>query len=261
MVGTLGFNKSFAVGSSGRSGGLGIFWNEEIKLEIIGYSEYHIDVMVNELTPTKTRITFVYGEAQVPEQYKTWDMLRGIAGTGNDSWMVIGDFNEVLHGYEHDGVGSRSQAQMDGFRDALDTCGLSDIGYTGTDWTFEKKVAGGTFTRVRLDRCVANPEWAFSYPSAKLEHKASASSDHVALHLRLDGLHACSGSPKPFKYEACWERDQSLPPVIREGWEKTNGDSLLAVRAKLQGLSADLSHWERTQFGSVRREIARLKMS
>ena len=25
MVGTLGFNKSFAVGSSGRSGGLGIF--------------------------------------------------------------------------------------------------------------------------------------------------------------------------------------------------------------------------------------------
>ena len=173
--------------------------------------------------------------------------------------MVIGDFNEVLHGYEHDGVGSRSQAQMDGFRDALDTCGLSDIGYTGTDWTFEKKVAGGTFTRVRLDRCVANPEWAFSYPSANLEHKATASSDHVALHLRLDGLHACSGSPKPFKYEVCWERDQSLPSVIREGWEKTNGDSLPAVRAKLQGLSADLLHWERTQFSSVRREIASLK--
>ena len=28
LVGSLGFNKSFAVSSSGRSGGLGIFWNE-----------------------------------------------------------------------------------------------------------------------------------------------------------------------------------------------------------------------------------------
>ena len=36
MVGTLGFNKSFAVSSSGRSGGLCIFWNDEIKVEVIG---------------------------------------------------------------------------------------------------------------------------------------------------------------------------------------------------------------------------------
>lgn len=57
----------------------------------------------------------------------------------------MGDFNEVLHAHEHHGVGSRSQAQMDAFRDALDTCGLTDIGYTGRSWTWEKKVAGGTY--------------------------------------------------------------------------------------------------------------------
>ena len=38
MAGSLGFNKSYAVSSSGRSGGLGIFWNDEIKLEVVGYS-------------------------------------------------------------------------------------------------------------------------------------------------------------------------------------------------------------------------------
>ena len=38
MDGSLGFNKSFDVSSSGRSGGLGVFWNEEKNLEIIGYS-------------------------------------------------------------------------------------------------------------------------------------------------------------------------------------------------------------------------------
>lgn len=191
---TLGFNKSFAVSSSGRSGGLGIFWNDSIKVEVSGYSEYHIDVIVDDLLGIKSRVTFVYGEAQVNERYKTWDMLRGIAGTSTLPWAVIGDFNEVIHGYEHDGVGNRSQAQMDAFRDALDTCGLMDIGYTGNKWTFERKVTGGTFTRVRLDRCVATAEWLLSYPDAILEHKNSASSDHSALLLSVD-VNACRGGP------------------------------------------------------------------
>ena len=64
---SLGFNKSFAVSSSGRSGGLGIFWNDEIKVEISGYSKYHIDTLVDGLVDVQVKVTFVYGEAQVPE--------------------------------------------------------------------------------------------------------------------------------------------------------------------------------------------------
>ena len=30
LAGTLGFNHSYAVGSSGRSGGIGVFWNDGI---------------------------------------------------------------------------------------------------------------------------------------------------------------------------------------------------------------------------------------
>ena len=181
---TLGFNKSYVVSSRGRSGGLGIFWNDSIKVEVSGYSEYHIDVVVDDLVGIKSRVTFVYGEAQMSERYKTWNMLRGIAGTSTLPWAVIGDFNEVIHGHEHDGVGNRSQAQMDAFRDALDTCGLADIGYIGSSWTFERKVTGGTFTRVRLDRGVANPAWSITFPHAQLEHKTAATSDHVPIYVR-----------------------------------------------------------------------------
>ena len=138
----LGFNKSFAVSSSGRSGGLCIFWNDEIKVQILGYSRYHIDALVDNMVDIQVRISFVYGEAQVPNRQNTWNTLKNIAETQNRPWAVIGDFNEVLNLSKHDGVGSRSQAQIDGFREAVDTCGLSDIGYTGTDWTFEKRLLG-----------------------------------------------------------------------------------------------------------------------
>jgi hypothetical protein len=48
---------------------------------------------------------------------------------------MIGDFSEVLHRHEHLGVGDRDENQMMGFRDAMDICGLSDLGYVGRDWT------------------------------------------------------------------------------------------------------------------------------
>jgi exonuclease III len=37
---TLGFDNAFAVSSSGRSGGLGVFWNNKINLEILPYFQY-----------------------------------------------------------------------------------------------------------------------------------------------------------------------------------------------------------------------------
>ena len=40
---SLAYDSSFAVGSIGQSGGLVLYWNNEIKVEILGYSQYHID--------------------------------------------------------------------------------------------------------------------------------------------------------------------------------------------------------------------------
>ena len=95
LADTLGFNKSYAVSSSGRSGGLGIFWNDEIKVEVVGYSKYHIDTLIDELVESQVRITFVYGEAQVPERYKTWDMIRGIAVSHANHGLLL----EILMRY------------------------------------------------------------------------------------------------------------------------------------------------------------------
>ena len=38
LKGTLGYDNSFAVSSLGRSGGLGIFWNNNTRVELLPYS-------------------------------------------------------------------------------------------------------------------------------------------------------------------------------------------------------------------------------
>jgi hypothetical protein len=139
---SLGFDKCFVISSAGRSGGLGLFWNKEIKIEVLPYSQYHLDTIVTEEGQEPWRLTVVYGEAQVTERHKTWDMLRFIRSASDLPWLCIGYFNEVLHRSEHEGVNERSNSQMAGFREMVDLCGLCDLGYTGVPWTFEKRVAG-----------------------------------------------------------------------------------------------------------------------
>lgn len=141
----LGFKNSFAVSSTGRSGGLGMYWNDDVKIEILPYSQYHMDTIVTGLEGDPWRLTCVYGEARTTERHKTWDMLKFIISSTDLPWICLGDFNEVLHRHEHVGVQERSMAQMAGFRDMMDVCGLADLGYRGNSWTFEKKGRGRKF--------------------------------------------------------------------------------------------------------------------
>jgi hypothetical protein len=137
------YDNVFDVSSTGRSGGLGIFWNNEIKLDLLPYSQYHIHAVVHPPNAEPWRFTCVYREARVSDRHKMRDMLKFIKSYSPLPWMLIGDFNEVLHREEHMGVNDRSNSQIKAFRDMVNTCELMDLGYTGTPSTFDNKVAGG----------------------------------------------------------------------------------------------------------------------
>lgn len=124
-------------------------------------------------------MTCVYGEAQTHLRHQTWTVLKNTSTFSTLSWLCIGDFNEVLRPDEHEGVGHRSNAQIQAFREMTDVCMLLDIGYKGRFWTFEKKVAGGTFTRCRLDRALLNNDWMARFPNASLTHLTTATSNHA----------------------------------------------------------------------------------
>jgi hypothetical protein len=143
-------------------------------VEILPYSQYHIDVIVTESGGEPWRLTCVYREAQTHLRFKTWDMLKFIKSSNSLPWMCIGDFNEVLHQSEHEGVQERNLAQIAGFWEMVDVCGLRDLGFEGRRWTYEKKVAGGSFCRVRLDRAVTTADWCARFPNSTVQNLVAA---------------------------------------------------------------------------------------
>ncbi|XP_073353561.1 uncharacterized protein [Aegilops tauschii subsp. strangulata] len=148
---------------------------------------------------------------------------------------------------------------MDGFRDVLDVCGLLDLGHKGTWWTFEKRVAGGTYTRVRLDRAVADAAWSTVFPFAEVSNETAACSGHGPIVLKLTDDEEARRKPKSFKYEVMWERHPELHSFIETNWNgKPKGLSANEVRDKLKDLSEKLYSWDRHTFGNVKKEIKQL---
>jgi endonuclease/exonuclease/phosphatase family metal-dependent hydrolase len=87
--------------------------------------------------------------------------------------VVIGDFNEICFSHEKDGGNARPPRFMQAFREALDDCGLEDLGFTGDPFTWKHRRM-----RQRLDRAVATNSWSLMHPGAVLQHLGYIRSDH-----------------------------------------------------------------------------------
>jgi len=188
-------------------------------------------------------------------------MLKFIKASSHLPWVCIGDFNEVLHRDEHCGVQERSHAQIAGFREMVDVCGLYDLGFEGRKWTFEKKVAGGSYCRVRLDRALAIADWCMRFPLVQLTHLTAAASDHDPILLRWEqeperGRRRRS---KIFRYEVMWESHDEFASMLAQTWQGAGtAHTLQELHDKLLSVAGGLSAWDNSIFGHVRRELRSL---
>jgi hypothetical protein len=112
----LGFNKCFVVDGEGKGGGLTLFWDESIRVEIFSYGLHHIDTLIwDGVHHAAWRGTFVYGEPRTHNRCKMWELLKRIKPYSYAPWMMIGDFNEAMWSFEHLSSCRRPAKQMGRF--------------------------------------------------------------------------------------------------------------------------------------------------
>ena len=102
-----------------------------------------------------------------------------------EPWLLIGDFNEAMSGYEHFSACQRPERQMAAFRDVLADCGSVDLGFVGLPYTYDNGRDGNANVKVRLDRAVAETRWRDLFNDATLHHLVSSRSDHCPLLLEI----------------------------------------------------------------------------
>ncbi|KAK3218735.1 hypothetical protein Dsin_012705 [Dipteronia sinensis] len=215
----LGFFGKLVVNCSGKSGGLCMLWSTNVQVVLLSYSLAHMDVrLASSLDNRWWQLIGFYGNPNANQRSHSWNLLRRLVDMSNLPWVCVGDFNEVLDGAEEIGGVPKDWKLLAGFREALDDCGLDDLGYTGQQFTWCNKREGEAFIQERLDRCVGNLDWQTSFPDFQVSHLDYWHSDHRLIILEFsDNLGATGEANRKqrFHFEECWI-DNILAEDIKE---------------------------------------------
>lgn len=120
----------FSISLVRNKGGLALLWFEDIELEIINYSTFHIHtkVMENSLGVVSFLTSF-YSAPEVGKRACTWNLLGRINSGMDANWCLMGDFNEIISHNEKIGGRPRPLSQMATFKYAIESNGLLDLGW------------------------------------------------------------------------------------------------------------------------------------
>lgn len=245
----LQFDKCFCVEAVGRSGGLGIFWNNDIEVRILGSGEHYIDVHIMCLEGRKWRLTCIYGWPKHGQKFRTWEMINNLGRDNDDPWLLEGDFNEILVEAEKRGGLVCDFNNLSDFRDCLDNNGLADLGSMGHPFTWSDKRTSG-FIEERLDRFVATERWRNLFTMATVENITWDSSDHCPIALHLGGLEEDGSNDRRhrdrlFRFEARWTYHEGFDHSTGSFWELSKRKHGPFWSSVIEECSSHLQKWNK----------------
>lgn len=74
--------------------------------------------------------------------HEGWNLLKTLNHSFSLPWLCARDFSEILKSHEKFGGRLRLEKQMQDYRDTLDVCGYTDLGFIGNKFTWCKRLTG-----------------------------------------------------------------------------------------------------------------------
>ncbi|XP_074313863.1 uncharacterized protein LOC141649061 [Silene latifolia] len=197
----LGFPNYFGVDSTGRSGGLLLYWDSSVDIQILCSNPHFIFCKLGLKLPqgvyNDMYSMFIYGESTFQYRSNLWDQISNVV-LGCTSFLVIGDFNQVELHTDKLG-GSRSiRGQVDFTTWKLQN-NLVDIPFFGPRFTWMNGQLGENCIMERLDRAYATQDWFDVFPHTSLLNLPILISDHSPIILHL--FHAKNTTRRPYRID------------------------------------------------------------
>ncbi|KAH7851099.1 hypothetical protein Vadar_007269 [Vaccinium darrowii] len=253
---SLKFDFGFYVEPDGLSGGLALWWNDDVDLEVESASKNLIHSIVKDKSSSSCwATTFVYGSPLRSGRDMVWEDMKDIGRYENLPWLSIGDFNEVLSLEDKLGGNCPSQRRLASFHDMLNYCGLLDLDYKGPKFTWRNNRSGPDCIMERIDMAFANSRWRELFDQALVLVDTAIGSDHNPLILNTQAPLNIVG--KSFKFESLWTTEDECREIIQEVWGNNGvGSCMVNFCKKLRGCKVKLKEWHRAKFGDLRFQIA-----
>lgn len=87
----------------GRKGALLLVWKKEVRIYFRDNTLDFIDVTMEEQNGDLWSMTGIYGEPSWENKERTYRLIRDLHAQYDLSWVILGDFNEILLSSEKEG--------------------------------------------------------------------------------------------------------------------------------------------------------------
>ncbi|KAL5547865.1 hypothetical protein UlMin_003096 [Ulmus minor] len=109
---------------------------------------------------------------------------------------------------------------MSNFREALNYCGLADLGFRGPKYTWNRRMKAG-LVQERLDRMLGNSGWLDLFPNSLVHHLSLWGSDHRPLLVEILRAEETTNIGKIWKrggfhFEEAWVDEVECSNIIRD---------------------------------------------
>ncbi|CAN6725654.1 unnamed protein product [Malus baccata var. baccata] len=253
----MGFKKGFNVPPVGRSGGLSIWWGEELEVNIQQSSKHVIDAWVRLVDDASwTRVTGVYGTAYREEKASFWEWMNHQFSPSSIPWLCGGDFNEFLWESEKSGGSQVLYNRPQYLATFLNTAELSDLHFHGSPFTWRGR-CNGELVEERLDRALSNQSWQECWPNTMVIHGTVIGSDHCPLIIQREPKRA-SGK-WPFRFQSVWVKEVECSNLVEQCWAKPVGGAVMGRwTSRIKDCRTQLQRWSRRKFKMRQYDIEQL---
>lgn len=127
----------------GTSGGLAVWWTDDIELDIRFKSSYLIrGVITSPTAPISWVANFLHAPSQRSVRRSFWVQFHRLMSDSHYPGLCIGDFNEIGARTEKEGGAVCRMTQIHAFLELLSGCALMDLEFNGPPFTWSNNQRG-----------------------------------------------------------------------------------------------------------------------
>ncbi|KAJ1405016.1 Zinc knuckle CX2CX4HX4C [Sesbania bispinosa] len=257
---SLKFQNCFYEQPRGLSGGLALLWDKSVDIEITDNCPNFIHTGISwKEKSISWDCTFVYGNPIPSHRRQLWDHIRLLRSFRGGAWNLVGDFNDILHPEDKEGLRPPNMQTMRRFQEFVRDSELMDFELKGNKFTRFSNPRQGVITRERIDRVLVSSSWRVLFLNASACALPAISSDHSPIIL---DVWPTESSGTTFKYEQFWDDHPDCKFVVSQGWSGEGGDEegWDKLLKRTTGCRRAILRWHHVTFRNAVKEIPKLKL-
>ncbi|XP_027169490.1 uncharacterized protein LOC113769223 [Coffea eugenioides] len=234
--------------------------NDESRIWVMYGQDYRCDLLVAshqflalEVTHAIFRCSvvavFVHASCASLDREALWQQLGEVCPQGMPA-IFLGDFNVIVGANEKKGGRPFRARESEPFLSFMEGAELTDLGFSGSQFTWCNNRWGRAMVWKCLDRVLVNQDWLSLGVNTTVAHLNRVASDHSPLLLSCSL--AMGGAPKSFRFLDVWRSHADFHNVVRQAWkEECDGRPIRVLLAKLKAVKQALRTWNKETFCNI----------